>query len=160
MNISENTVVTIEYSLSDGEGNLLEQSTADENFAYLHGHGQLLEPLEEALEGKEVGDRVQINIDPENGFGQRNEELVITVPRDRFPEDEDITEGMQVEAETEQGHQIFTILGVKDEGVTLDGNHPYAGFPLDFDVTVKDIRTATEEELEHGHAHQEGHHHH
>ena len=160
MQIAKDSVVTIDYKLTDDKGTVLEESDSSEAFAYLHGHGQLLDPLENALEGKEVSDRVQLSVSVEDGFGERDEELVITVPRDRFPEEEAISPGMQVEAETDQGHQIFTILSIEDESVTLDGNHPYAGYPLAFDVTVQDIRLAEPEEIEHGHAHSEDHPHH
>ena len=159
MKITENAVVTIDYTLTDADGTLLEQSDKDENFAYLHGHGQLPEKLETALEGKEVGDNVKVSMDPAEGFGERDEDQIITVPRDRFPEDEKITEGLQVEAETDHGHQIFTIVKVDEESVTLDGNHPYAGYNLAFDVTVTEIREASPEELDHGHAHHGDHHH-
>ncbi|WP_321992713.1 peptidylprolyl isomerase [Marispirochaeta aestuarii] len=159
MKIAQDTVVFIDYILNDGDGNLLEKSDREENFAYLHGCGQLPAKLEEALEGKEAGARVQVSLSPEEGFGDRDEKQIISVPRDRFPEDEEIVNGLQVEAETDQGHQVFTIIDIQDNTVTLDGNHPYAGVDLDFDVTVAQVRAATEEELDHGHVHTGDHHH-
>ncbi|WP_319478686.1 peptidylprolyl isomerase [Marispirochaeta aestuarii] len=159
MKIAQDTVVFIDYILNDGDGNLLEKSDREENFAYLHGYGQLPAKLEEALEGKEAGARVQVSLSPEEGFGDRDEKQIISVPRDRFPEDEEIVNGLQVEAETDQGHQVFTIIDIQDNTVTLDGNHPYAGVDLDFDVTVAQVRAATEEELDHGHVHTGDHHH-
>ncbi len=160
MKIAENTVVTMDYKLSEVDGGILEQSDPDENFAYLHGHGQLPEKLEAELEGKEAGAHIKLNMTPEDGFGERDENQIITVPRDNFPEDEELTEGLQVEAETQNGHQIFSIIKIEDDTVTLDGNHPYAGMNLTFEVTVTEIREATESELEHGHAHSGDHHHH
>ncbi|ORC34915.1 peptidylprolyl isomerase [Marispirochaeta aestuarii] len=159
MKIAQDTVVFIDYILNDGDGNLLEKSDREENFAYLHGYGQLPTKLEEALEGKEAGARVQVSLSPEEGFGDRDEKQIISVPRDRFPEDEEIVNGLQVEAETDHGHQVFTIIDIQDNTVTLDGNHPYAGVDLDFDVTVAQVRAATEEELDHGHVHTGDHHH-
>lgn len=159
MKIDKDRIVTIEYRLTDNEGNLLEESVADEEFAYLHGHDQLLEALEAELQGKEAGDTVQVSITPENGFGERDEEMMITVGRDKFPDEEELQEGLQVEAETDHGHQIFTIQSVDEENVTLDGNHPYAGYHLNFDVSVSAVREATPEELDHGHAHNGDHHH-
>ena len=160
MKIAEDTVVTMTYKLTDTEGTVLEQSDPDEDFAYIHGHGQLPDRLEEELEGKESGARVQITVTPEDGFGEREENQIITVPRDDFPNDEELIEGLQVEAETQDGHQIFSIVKFDEETVTLDGNHPYAGMTLSFDVTVKEIREASESEVEHGHAHNGDHHHH
>ncbi|WP_319560013.1 peptidylprolyl isomerase [Marispirochaeta sp.] len=159
MKISQDTVVSIDYILNDGEGNLLEKSDSDENFAYIHGNGQLPAKLEEALEGKETGAKVKVGMTAEEGFGDRDENQIISVPRDRFPEGEEIVNGLQVEAETDNGHQIFTVIEVQDNSVTLDGNHPYAGVDLDFDVTITDVRAATEEELDHGHVHTGDHHH-
>lgn len=159
MKISQDTVVSIDYILNDGEGNLLEKSDKDENFAYLHGYGQLPSKLEEALEGKEPGAKIKVSMTPEEGFGDRDENQIISVSLDRFPEDEEIIEGLQVEAETDHGHQVFTVIEVQDDSVTLDGNHPYAGVNIDFDVTVTDVRTATKEELDHGHVHTGEHHH-
>ena len=159
MKIAQDTVVFLDYVLNDGDGNLLEKSDSEENFAYLHGYGQLPAKLEEALEGKEAGARVKVNLSPEEGFGDRDENQIISVPRDRFPEDEEIVTGLQVEAETDNGHQVFTIIDIQDGTVTLDGNHPYAGVDLDFDVTVSQVRAATEEELDHGHVHTGDHHH-
>jgi len=160
MKIAENAIVTIDYKLTDADGDILEVSEGDENFAYLHGHGQLPDKLEKELEGKEAGANVKVSMSPEEGFGERDDDQVISVPRDRFPEDEELQEGLQVQAETEEGHQIFSVVQFDDKTVTLDGNHPYAGIDLTFEVTVREVREATAEELDHGHAHGDGHHHH
>lgn len=154
MNVQKDSVVTIDYELKDDSGEVLDSSDNNGELAYLHGHDNIVEGLEEALEGKEPGASVETTVAPEKGYGEYTDSLVFSVGRDRLPEDVDLELGMQFEARAQDGQrQIVTLTKIGDDEVTLDGNHPLAGQTLYFNVTVKDVRSATSEELEHGHVH-------
>lgn len=161
MNVQKDSVVTIDYELKDDSGEVLDSSDNNGELAYLHGHDNIVEGLEEALEGKEPGSSVETTVAPEKGYGEYTDSLVFSVSRDRLPEDADLELGMQFEARAQDGQrQIVTLTKIGDDEVTLDGNHPLAGQTLHFNVTVKDVRSATSEELEHGHVHgPDGHEH-
>jgi FKBP-type peptidyl-prolyl cis-trans isomerase SlyD len=159
MKIADNYVVSIHYTLTDDEGEEIDSSEGQEPLAYLHGAGNVIAGLEEALSGKSVGDRFEVVIQPEEGYGDFDEDLVQSVPRDSFVDIDEIEPGMQFQTEDDEGIEMMvTVQEVTAEEVIVDGNHPLAGVVLHFDVTVIDIRAATEEELEHGHAHGEGGH--
>jgi FKBP-type peptidyl-prolyl cis-trans isomerase SlyD len=115
--------------------------------------------MEEGLEGKQKGDKLDIKVSPEKGYGERNDSLMQKVPRTAFG-DQEVRPGMQFQAQTSQGAQIVTITEVGLESVTVDGNHPLAGVELNFDVEVMEVRNATSDELAHGHVHGPGGHHH
>jgi FKBP-type peptidyl-prolyl cis-trans isomerase SlyD len=154
MNVQKDAVVTIDYELKDENGEVLDTSENNGELAYLHGHDNIVEGLEEALEGKGPGEAVEATVQPDKGYGEYTDSLVFSVGRDRLPEDVDLELGMQFEARAQDGQrQIVTLTKIGDDQVTLDGNHPLAGQTLHFNVTVKDVREATEEELSHGHAH-------
>ena len=158
--ILKDAIVSINYKLTDDKGEVLDSSDETGPLDYLHGHGQIVKGLEQALDDKGVGDNVKITVPPEEGYGNHEDKLVIKVPRDQF--DFDIQPGMILDAQDPQGgHMPFQVKEVGDDEVTLDGNHPLAGMSLNFDVTIKAIREASEEELSHGHVHGEGcqHHH-
>ena len=160
MNISDNHVVTINYILKDNDDNLLDKSE-DGSFCYLHGASNIIPGLENALTGKTTGDAVSVSIAPEEGYGVRDDEKMQDVPRDAFPAETPVEPGMQFHAEGPDGQAVMvTIAAVADDTVTVDGNHPLAGVTLNFDVTITDIREASTEELEHGHVHGPGGHHH
>lgn len=159
MNIGKRKVVTIDYKLTDEDGEVLDSSDEGKPLRYLHGAGNLIEGLEDALEGKVAGDKVQVSLPPDRAYGARDEELVQDVPRQNFPEGE-VEVGMQFRAQGEGESRIITVVAVDDEKVTIDANHPLAGMTLAFDVNVLDVRDATIEELRHGHVHGEGGHHH
>lgn len=161
MQISKHKVVTMEYTLTDAEGSIIDESKGDEAFAYIQGIGSIISGLEKALEGKTVGESVQVSIAPEEAYGVRDDELMTEVPLDRFESPEMIEPGMQFHTQSPEGAvRVVTVVSVQDDVVTVDGNHPLAGVTLNFSVNIKDVRDATEEELEHGHAHGEGGHHH
>jgi FKBP-type peptidyl-prolyl cis-trans isomerase SlyD len=145
----------MDYSLKDDEGTLIDQSQPGQPLAYLHGHKNIIPGLESALNGKAAGDTVAVRVAPEEGYGEPNPALEQVVPRDRFQGVESLEEGMQFQASTDQGPISVRVVKVEDENVTVDGNHPLAGKHLNFDVTVQDVREATEEEIAHGHVHQE-----
>lgn len=156
MQIAEGTVVAMDYALKDDEGTLIDQSQPDQPLTYLHGHKNIIPGLESALVGKAVGDSLEVRVDPENGYGEPNPALEQVVPRDRFQGIESLEEGMQFQASTEQGPVSVRVVKVEDDDVTVDGNHPLAGKHLNFNVTVQEVRAATEEEIAHGHIHKDG----
>lgn len=156
LKISKNTVVSVQYKLLDAQGNLLEQS--DEPMVYLHGgYDGTFPKIEEQLEGHEVGFETELKLEPEDAFGDYDAELVKVESRQRFPEPLEV--GMQFEGIPEQedddddGPIIYTVTDLAEDKVVLDGNHPLAGIALCFWLKVTEVRTATEEEISHGHAH-------
>jgi FKBP-type peptidyl-prolyl cis-trans isomerase SlyD len=160
MQIADNTVVTIDYTLKDDNGNILD-SSSDGNFAYLHGANNIIPGLENALNGKSTGDEVAVKVSPAEGYGERNDTMIQTVPRDMFDSEQEIQVGMQFHAQSPDGNMIVvTVTDVAKDEITVDGNHPLAGVNLNFGVKVVDVRQATEEEIGHGHVHEPGGHHH
>ena len=160
MHIKKNTVVAIDYTLTDKNGEIMDSSKGGEPLSYIHGNGNLIPGLEKELEGKEPGDSFKVSISPEEGYGVRDEKHVQVLSRDAFKEVESLEVGMQFQVRHEEGNQIITIIDIDGDKVTIDGNHPLAGETLNFDITVVSTRKATKEELEHGHVHGEGGHHH
>lgn len=159
MNIVKDTVVTITYKVNDLEGNLLEQS--DEPVSYLHGGYDNIFPLvEQALEGKQVGDTVDIKLQPADAFGEYEESLVRMETRDVFPETIEV--GMQFVGSPMDGGEemLYTVTDIADDKVVVDANHPYAGQAVHFQCIVAEVRPASPDEVSHGHAHgAHGHHH-
>ena len=161
MQISKNKVVSIGFKLTDAQGSLIDESTTEEPLMYIQGIGSFIPAVEQALEGKEAGDELKVTVTPEEGFGQRDEDLVHSVPRDRFQSADQLEVGMQVQGQDDSGTPaIFTVVGVDDQNIKLDGNHPLAGMTLNFDVKISEVRDATAEEIDHGHVHGPGGHHH
>lgn len=155
MKISKNNVVQMHYKLTNKEGRLLDESD-DQPFAYLHGHGQIVPGLESQLEGKSKGDSLNVVVAPHDAYGEYSEDLLVSVEKSQLAEIPNLSVGMEVQGESPEGTNIFTVVEIKDDQVTLDGNHPLAGETLTFDVNIVSIREATEEELAHGHAHGDG----
>jgi FKBP-type peptidyl-prolyl cis-trans isomerase SlyD len=160
MQVSAHKVVHIHYTLTDEAGAVLDSSEGQEPLAYIHGLGNIIPGLENALVGKAAGDKVQVTIPPEEAYGPRDEGMIQTVPIEAFHGVDEILPGMQFHTETPDGVQMVTVLKVEGEEVILDGNHPMSGLTLNFDVEVKEVRDATAEELSHGHVHGAGGHHH
>lgn len=161
MQIANNKVVSIHYKLTNDEGSILDSSEGQEPLAYLHGLGNIIPGLENALTGRAVGDKFTVTIPPEDGYGERDNEMVQSVPKSAFQGVDQIQPGMQFQAQSPEGMQLVTVIDVDGDEVILDGNHPMAGITLTFDVEVTEIRDATAEELDHGHVHgPSGHHHH
>lgn len=154
MQIAQDTVVRIDYTLRDNDGEVLDTSEGRGPLAYLHGHGNIIPGLEKALEGHETGDELSVTVPPEDGYGDYSEDLVHSVPRDAFEGVDQIEPGMRFQAQSSQGPMIVTVKEVHDEEVVVDGNHVLAGQQLDFSVAVAEVRAATGEELEHGHVHE------
>jgi FKBP-type peptidyl-prolyl cis-trans isomerase SlyD len=161
MQVAKNTVVTIDYTLTNPAGDVLDSSSGGEPLSYLHGSGGIIPGLESALDGKSPGDELRAVVPPEQAYGARNHAMVQAVPRDRFQGAPRVEPGMQFQANTPQGPRTVTIVAADDQKVTVDANHPLAGVTLTFDVKVVDVRNATPEEVAHGHAHgPDGQHHH
>jgi FKBP-type peptidyl-prolyl cis-trans isomerase SlyD len=158
--IEKNRVVTLEYTLRDEQGAVVDSSGGRGPLSYLHGKGNIIPGLEQALAGKAAGDKVDVTVPPEQGYGRRDERLVQIVPRTRFGEVAGLAPGMQVRAQGPQGARLVTVVRVDRDFVTVDGNHPLAGRTLHFSVEVTDVRKATHEEVTHGHVHGPGGHHH
>ncbi len=160
MPIGANKVVTLNYKLTDDQGNVI-QTTKDEPFIYLSGNSQILPKLEEAVDTMLIGGKKNVELNSSDAYGDYDEKAVQQVKKEEFPEGSNLEEGMQYMAHTPEGQPIpFVVKEVKDEDVTIDFNHPLAGKNLKFDVELVDVRDATPEELEHGHAHgAHGHHH-
>lgn len=159
MSIQKDKIALIEYTLTNQHGEELDASNGNP-LAYLHGHHNLIPGLEAELEGKSVGDKFKATIPADQAYGERVDALVQTVPSSMFQGVEELEIGMRFEAQSEQGMHSVEITHIEDEQVTVDGNHPLAGEALTFDVEVVGLRDSTEEEIEHGHAHGEGGHHH
>lgn len=153
MQIAKHKVVTIEYTLTDTQGAVLTRSTDTGPLTYIQGIGSIIPGLENALEGKSSGDRLTVQIPPEEGFGPRQDSLTQVISRDLFKDVAEPHVGMQFEARTNSGKQLLTVVGVEGKDVTIDANHPLAGKTLNFDVTVREVRDATGEEITHGHPH-------
>jgi FKBP-type peptidyl-prolyl cis-trans isomerase SlyD len=158
--IEKNRVVTLNYTLRDEQGAVIDSSTGRAPLSYLHGKGNIIPGLEEALAGKAAGDRLDVTVAPERAYGPRDERLVQIVPRARFGEVEGLQPGMQVRASSPQGPRMVTVVRIDRDFVTVDGNHPLAGRTLHFSVEVAEVRKATHEEVSHGHVHGAGGHHH
>jgi FKBP-type peptidyl-prolyl cis-trans isomerase SlyD len=152
MQIAKDTVVTLDYELFDLDGNLIEKT--EEPIEYLHGGYDGIFPMvERALDGKSVGESCRVRLEPDDAFGEYDTELVLVEPRDKFPGNIDV--GMQFEGRSNTSEEmlVYTVTDIAEDKVVVDGNHPLAGQTLDFSCTVASVRSATDEELVHRHAH-------
>lgn len=144
--------------MKDSDGNVIETSTGKEPFSFIQGSGKITPGLEDALEGRSEGENLTIQVPPERGFGPRNDGLIQELPREVFKEAPNLKVGTQFEVQTDAGRRILTVVGVEEDKIRVDGNHPLAGATLQFDVSVREVREASPEELTHGHAHGPGAH--
>lgn len=153
MQLGKNKVATINYTLKDNEGNKIDESR-DNSFNYLHGAGNIISGLENALEGSETGDKVEVVVEPADAYGERNPQNVHKVPLNLFPDNVEVKAGMSFRATAEEGQGVtVTVVSVEGDEAVVDANHPLAGVTLHFDVEVMDVREASDEEISHGHAH-------
>ncbi|MDD1627787.1 MAG: peptidylprolyl isomerase [Methylococcaceae bacterium] len=159
MQVADNMAVSIHYTLTNDDGEVLDTSIGDEALVYLHGGGNIISGLEKALHGKVAGDKFNVRIAPEDAYGELMEEMVQVISRDMFEGIDNIEVGMQFHADVSSGSGVVTVVNIEDDDITIDGNHPLAGLALTFDVEVIDVRAATEEEAAHGHIHGAGCHH-
>ncbi len=160
MKIASQCVVTFHYTLHDDDGQLLDASGEGRPLAYLHGCGNIIEGLERALEGRGSGEVLDVAIEAAEAYGEHQPELVQDVPRNLFPDPDAVAPGMSFQGETDDGAQSVRVVAVSSDTVTIDANHPLAGQRLRFHVEVVEVRSATQEELQHGHVHGPGGHHH
>ena len=150
------------YTLKNDDGDIMDSSEGHEPLAFIQGIGNVIPGLEKHLEGKAKGDKLKATVAPDEAYGERTEEQIAKVPLENFQSegDEKLEVGMQVQVESNQGVTIALVTEIEGNDVTLDLNHPLAGETLHFDVEIMDVRDATQEELDHGHAHGPGGHHH
>ena len=156
MQVAENKVVTMQYTLTNDTDEVLDQSSADEPLEYLHGAGNIIPGLEKELNGKQVGDNLKVRINPEEAYGERDESMVQTMPKSSFQGIDKVESGMEFHAQGNQGTVTVMVTKVEGEQITVDGNHPLAGVALTFAVEITDVREPTADELQHGHVHGAG----
>jgi FKBP-type peptidyl-prolyl cis-trans isomerase SlyD len=152
MNIANNNVVTIHFTVCSSDGTQIDSSRNSEPMVFLQGSHVLIHGLEDELLGNAFGYKFVIDIAPDLAYGERHEELVQAVPKSMF-EDMDVNPGMTFRATTDEGEQSVMIIDVNDEDIIVDGNHPLSGLTLNFDVEILEVREANEEEIAHGHPH-------
>lgn len=160
MQIAQNSVAAFHYTLTDDDGQVIDSSQGRDPLSYLHGKGNIVPGLEKQMEGREVGAKFVADVAPEEGYGVRHDELMQQVPRAAFQGVDDIQPGMQFQGNGPQGPINVTVSKIENDVVFIDANHPLAGKTLHFAIEVTDVREATAEELEHGHVHGAGGHHH
>jgi FKBP-type peptidyl-prolyl cis-trans isomerase SlyD len=160
MQIAKDSVVTLNYKVTDPDGNIVDEGS--QPIVYLHGgYDGIFAAIEEALQGRGVGEDVVIKLQPEEAFGDYDEALLRIEPLSLFPDNIEV--GMQFERAGEEGEDdmVYTITDIEGDKVVVDGNHPLAGMALVFACTISEVRPATAEEITHGHVHgPQGHHHH
>lgn len=159
--VAKDTVVSFHYTLTDKAGEVLDSSQGGQPLVYLHGYSQIVPGLENALLGKAAGSAFKVAVEPSEGYGERNEQMVITLPRTQGNLPADIEVGFVVELVSPEGEEIpARIIKLTETDITLDANHPLAGETLHFDIELTDVRAATTEEISHGHVHGPGGHQH
>ena len=157
MNISDNKVVSFHYTLKNDDGEIIDSSSGHDPLAYIHGQGNIIPGLENALGNKAVGDKLAVVVPPEEGYGLRDADLMQAVALANFQDPSQVAVGVQFQAQVGDHVHIATVTKVDGDVVTIDMNHPLADMVLHFDVEVMGVRDATSEELEHGHVHHDGH---
>ena len=153
LKITNDTVVAFDYTLTNNDGQVLDSSEGREPLAYLHGHGNIIPGLEKAMLGRAVGDSFTVTIPPSEAYGELEPDLRKRVERAHFRQFDQIQPGMRFSADTNSGKRVFKVIEVSDNSVLLDANHELAGVELTFAVTVRSIRPAQPEEIDHGHVH-------
>ena len=154
MTIADKKVVTIEFTVKNADSNeVIESSVGGEPLVYLHGFNNLVPGLEKELTGKKVGDKYEVNVSAEEGYGVRDDSLVQEVPKAAFEGVEEVNVGMEFTADGPSGPVVVEVTKIEGDMVTIDSNHPLAGIPLAFSGEIQEIRDASADELEHGHIH-------
>jgi FKBP-type peptidyl-prolyl cis-trans isomerase SlyD len=159
MQVADNMAVSIHYTLTNDDGEVLDSSIGDEALVFLQGSGNIIPGLEKAMVGKVTSDKFNVRIVPEEAYGELMEDMIQVLSRDMFEGIDNIEVGMQFHADVSSGPGVVTVVSIEGDDITIDGNHPLAGIALNFDVEVIDVRLATEEEASHGHIHGAGCHH-
>ena len=162
MKINKQCVVLMEYTLTNDAGEVLDTSAGRRPLSFIQGLGNIIPGLDKELVGRQKGDKFKVRVKPSEGYGDKDDSLIQVIPKEQLANIKDMKIGMQLQAEAGNELIVLTVTKIGKNDVTLDGNHPLAGVHLTFDVEVVDVRPATTEELEHGHAHGvggEGHQH-
>jgi FKBP-type peptidyl-prolyl cis-trans isomerase SlyD len=160
LNISKNSVVTLHYTLTDDKNQTIDSSKDGNPLVYLHGARNIIPGLEDALEGRKQGEKFKVTVPAAKAYGEHMEEMIQHIPKNQFPDVDQLQVGMRFQANSPEGPIVLTVVEVGDKDVLVDGNHPLAGQNLHFDVEVADVRAASPEELSHGHVHGAGGHDH
>jgi FKBP-type peptidyl-prolyl cis-trans isomerase SlyD len=156
--VKKDRVISLDFTLSDENGEMLDQSQEGAPLEYLHGAHDIIPGLEKALEGRHVGENIRIVIPPSEAYGEYEVSLVDEVSREQFPGIDDIQPGMQFQTAMDDGApMVINVTAVDEDTVVVDGNHPLAGVTLVFEVDIVDVRQASEDEIAHGHVHEGGH---
>jgi len=150
MQASADTIVKIDYTLTSNDGDVIDSSEGREPLAYLHGHGNIIPGLEKALEGKTEGEELTVQVEPEEAYGVHRPELVQQVSIEAFAGIDKVEPGMRFNADSAQGPLVVKVTNIDGDQVTIDANHELAGKQLNFAVSVREIRAASEDELETG----------
>jgi len=153
MVIEKDSVVTMHYTLRGDNGDVLDSSEGKDPLSYLHGHGNLISGLESRIEGKNAGEEMEVKVPSGEAYGEIDPEKKFEVPRSQFPPDAELEPGNQFRAEGEGGAVVVRVDSVDGDQVKIDANHPLAGVDLNFSVKIVDVRSASPEEIEHGHVH-------
>ena len=159
MQITNNTAVSIHYTLTTDTGEEIDSTIGGEPLVYLHGRGNIITGLEKALDNKTVGEKFNVRIEPTEAYGEFSEDKIQVVSREMFDGIDNIEVGMQFHAAVNSGSDIITVTKIEGDNITIDGNHPLAGQALTFVIDVVGVRLATKEEISHGHIHGAGCHH-
>ena len=160
MKITKDVVVTMNYTLKDDKGTVIDSSSENGPLSFIQGIGNIIAGLEDQMEGKTKGDKFTCTITPADGYGETDPNLVQSVERSQFAEGDALEIGMMFEVGSEEQSFIARVIGLDEQNVTLDANHPMAGQTLNFDIEILEVRAAQANELAHGHAHGEGGHQH
>ena len=160
MQVADNTAVSIHYTLTNDEGEVLDSSIGDEALVFLQGSGNIISGLEKAMVGKVAGDKFNVRIEAEEAYGELMDDMIQVISRDMFEGVDEIEVGMQFQADVSSGPGVITVTHIEGDDITIDGNHPLAGVPLTFAVEIVEVRPATPEEISHGHIHGHGCDHH
>ena len=161
MKVGKDKVVLMHYTLKNDAGDVIDSSDGADPLPFLQGHGNIIHGLESALEGSKVGDKLDVSIEPEDGYGLRMQDAIQEIPNSALQSVDEVKVGMQLQSQDQDGNAfLVTVTKIEDDKITVDANHPLAGQTLHFSVSIESIRKAEVEELSHGHVHADGQHNH
>ena len=161
MKVGKDKVVLMHYTLKNDAGDVIDSSDGADPLPFLQGHGNIIPGLESALEGSKVGDKLDVSIKPEEGYGERMKDAIQEIPSSALKGVDEVKVGMQLQSQDKDGNAfLVNVTKIEDDKITVDANHPLAGETLHFSVSIESVRKAEAEELSHGHVHADGHHHH
>ena len=161
MKVAKDKVVLMHYTLKNDAGDVIDSSDGGDPLPFLKGHGNIIPGLERALEGSKVGDKLEVSIKPEEGYGVRMKDAIQEIPSSALKGVDDVKVGMQLQSQDKDGNAfLVNVTKIEDDKITVDANHPLAGQTLHFSISIESVRKAEAEELSHGHVHADGQHHH